>query len=136
MYISKDEKPLAEVTLKYSIVEDAPIRTFEVDSPGFQSGASDGWLDYNLAVSQPPPMYTVRKACVWVQGDRSNCKDKKWTTCDVTSLTDDLVQVNFGCRAIQKIQAQKGSVRDICGWGINWLQTPSSCINDEAARLA
>jgi hypothetical protein len=95
VYISKDEKPLAEVTLKYSIVEDAPIRTFEVDSPGFQSGASDGWLDYNLAVSQPPPMYTVRKACVWVQGDRSNCKDKKWTTCDVTSLTDDLVQVNF-----------------------------------------
>ena len=107
VYILRDNKPLVQLTLNYSIVEDAPTRTFEIDSPGFQSGASEGWLDYNLAVSQVPPMYTARKACVWVQGDRTNCKDKQWATCAVTSLTDDLAQVNFALQGHQEDPSAK-----------------------------
>lgn len=96
VYVLENGKPLAQFTIDYLIVEDPLVKVFYMQSSGLESGASDGWSYYDLAVPKVPSLYSVREGCVWVSGDRNDCKDTKWSTCGITSLTNDLVGVTFG----------------------------------------
>ena len=96
VYVLENGKPLAQFTIDYLIAEDPIVKILSIQSPGLQSGASDGWLNYDLAVAKVPSLYSVREACVWVSGDRNDCKHTQWSTCGITSLTNDLVGVTFG----------------------------------------
>ena len=96
VYVLESGRPLAQFTIDYLIAEDPLVKIFNIQSPGLQSGASDGWLNYDLAVAKVPSLYSVREACIWVRGDRNDCKHTQWCTCGITSLTNDLVGVTFG----------------------------------------
>ena len=67
MYVLESGRPLAQFTIDYLIAEDPLVKIFNIQSPGLQSGASDGWLNYDLAVAKVPSLYSVREACVWFE---------------------------------------------------------------------
>ena len=95
IYLIEDGHLQAELTLDYSIISDPPMRTIEIDSGGVESGNGKDSGTYSIKVENPPSSHALRKACVWTSGDRTQCGESKYSTCDLTTLSDDAVDAVF-----------------------------------------
>ena len=93
VYLTEDGGLQAELTLDYSIISDPPMRTIEIDSGNVESGNDKDFGTYTISLEKPPALYVVRKACVWISGDRDTCTD--YATCDWKTLSDDAVNATF-----------------------------------------
>ena len=88
VYIMLDGLPVGEITVDYAIVNDDPLRTIELTTSGVQSGPGDGWTNYEIVTGSAPALFTVRKSCAWLRGDRKACG----TNCTLAQTGNNLVK--------------------------------------------
>lgn len=95
VYLMEAGRPQAELIIDYAIISDPGTRTIDIDSGNVESGNDKAWGTYEIKLQDIPPFYAVRKACVWVTGDRDNCADNVYAKCEFSTITQDAVFAKF-----------------------------------------
>jgi hypothetical protein len=99
IFLTEDGALQGQITLDYSIVSEPSMRFIEVDTGAAESGnggdSNSNWAYYDVTSGKPPALHSLRKACMWISGDRVKCVGG-YAQCGWKSLSDDGVTGTCG----------------------------------------
>lgn len=86
IYFMAGSLPAATLTIDYSDSDDPVFRKIDFDSGQFASAVGAGISDfYSIGTGPAPVPYTLRRACVWLSGDR-HCNE--YSSCKLSQADD------------------------------------------------
>jgi hypothetical protein len=93
IFVLQDGRPIAELTIDYSFINEKPVQIVEIDSGQVESALNSDSATYQIGIGKPPQSFAFRKSCVWLSGDRFACE--RHSHCEWSNKDDTAVIARF-----------------------------------------
>jgi hypothetical protein len=105
LFLTENGVASGELTVDYSILNDPALKTVEIDSGNVEGANGSDSTIYDIGLGKAPASAVLRKACVWLSGDRVKCEE--YSTCKWKSQKTDATTATFTLQGHDEAQGDR-----------------------------